>query len=53
MFCHANKKNKMLLKSQLGEGYLKDPENKKRVIIQNIKDDIILVQYKLVDRQSG
>ena len=53
IFCDANKKNKILLKSQYGDEFLKNEERKKQFYLQNIKDDIVLVQYKLVSRTSG
>ena len=53
IFCDANRKNKILLKSQLGEEYFQTEEHKKKLMHQNIKDDIILVQFKLVRRENG
>ena len=53
IFCEANKKNKILLRSQLGEEYFRNEERRKALFLQNIKDDIILVQFKLVRRDTG
>lgn len=53
IFCDSNKKNKVLLKTQLGDQYFKDPEKKRQAQLQNIKDDIILIQFKLAERESG
>lgn len=53
IFCEANKKNKILLRSQLGEEYFQNEEKKKALFLQNIKDDIILVQFKLVRKDTG
>ena len=52
IFCDANKKNKILVRSQYGEDFFKNEERKKQFYLQNIKDDIVLVQFKLVSRAT-
>jgi hypothetical protein len=53
IFCDANKKNKILLRSQLGQDYFNSEERRVQLTLQNVKDDIILIQFKLVRRDTG
>jgi hypothetical protein len=40
------------LRSQLGDDYFRTEERKQQLVLQNIKDDVILIQFKLVRKDN-